>query len=199
MNIIYLILFTVLLHIISTYVCYIRGKELNKKFKNNKKKRLPDIVHDILPETTNKYISFIREITPLIPLLLLCHVIYKTKYYKLIHEYVKLFCIIYIVRSIMMVSTTLPDPTLECKYSLYGGSCNDLLFSGHISSMFLSILFLCAVTQSEVLHNSMYTLLIFTILLILSSRRHYTIDIIVSLFVVYSIFLVFYKCDCLQL
>jgi hypothetical protein len=110
---------------------------------------------------------------------------------KIFFEYFSLFFFIFIIRLIFISSTILPkqDNCDDSKYSIWNilfGHCYDKSLSGHFASIFLMSLILM---ENGIIR--LHTLLIINVIwafLILSSRSHYTNDILISIFVCLFIF-----------
>jgi hypothetical protein len=102
-------------------------------------------------------------------------------------DFLKLFFIILIIRFLFTQITVLPKMK-HCKINHFSplGYCYDKIFSGHISFIFLCSLFLL-----ETKYISIYTLACINIInsiLIISTRAHYTIDVIIAFMVTFFIF-----------
>lgn len=160
----------------------------SKRIKNKKNNpKVYDIMHKYLPNL-NKYemVNNVMLLLTLIPLI-------YTNDISLYFDFVLLILVINIIRDVTINLTILPkdkDCLLEKYsevYSSLAGACYDKIFSGHFAFVFLlTILFY---------HNSIITnipLLVGWNLLnsffIISTRLHYTIDILMSFFVTFFIY-----------
>lgn len=185
MIILYLIIFYTI-NSLGQYLSYKNGKCFYEgRLKNNKTTpKVFDIGFKYLPDyTDNPYLLFILNfIIVIVPFYV--HFILG---YKILDEYFYYFIIIYLIRLVMINSTILPKMK-QCVndfnlFSTINGHCYDKIFSGHFSSIFLLVLILYnkkIFTNIPVLTGFST----FIALLILLTRSHYTIDIIVAIFVV---------------
>ena len=89
-----------------------------------------------------------------------------------------------VMRGLCFSSTLLPDSSQQCSTSMFLGSCHDLIFSGHVLLMALCILVgLLFFPATPWAHRALvWTLSLATTLLIAASRNHYTVDILMALF-----------------
>ena len=143
-----------------------------------------DSLHNILPN--------LREYNYSVDIIILIAVIslYFLGTKDLIYELIGKFIIIMFIRAFTILTTILPkdekcDTTLNISSFIFGG-CFDKIFSGHTSA----ILLLTLLYYREHIIN-LYTLLginILNIFLILSTRAHYTVDIILAIFVTTTIY-----------
>lgn len=116
---------------------------------------------------------------------------------KLVKEFLLKFLIIIFLRSITIMSTILPKNTsVEVKPDKYGnlslfdktigGGCYDKMFSGHFAfGLLLTLLmFKYNIVENNILNILLFILLNAVHLFILGvTRSHYTMDMIVSLYV----------------
>lgn len=116
---------------------------------------------------------------------------------KLVKEFLLKFLIIIFLRSITIISTILPKNTsVEVKPDKYGnlslfdktigGGCYDKMFSGHFAfGLLLTLLmFKYNIVENNILNILLFILLNAVHLFILGvTRSHYTMDMIVSLYV----------------
>lgn len=97
-----------------------------------------------------------------------------------------------LLRAVLFTVTLLPDSSRMCEISSHIGSCFDLLFSGHSTIMLLCSLLLDSNFKIPLpLKIVMYSITTITSFLIILCRNHYTIDIIVSFLLTYSVFKIF--------
>lgn len=161
-------------------------------YKNYHQKPLYDLLHQIIPYS--KYSKYIREgITIFIVISIFFFFFLKPNisfFYSLLFTY----GILIILRSFLFNLTLLPKSTHECNYSTYFSSCNDLLFSGHVSKI---LILLILANKYNIIPNHFvniyYFLFFIMIYFILSSRGHYTIDIIIAILIVYFIYFMYNK------
>ena len=131
------------------------------------------------------YYNFLDDILVVLPLILCV-------YYKIdFSEFLFILTIIYIIREVTTSVTLLP-PTPYCivkskerskKSKLIthiSGACNETIFSGHVSLMILSFLFVLPKIQNNIIKLLIYLYSIITSIVIISLRSHYTIDIILA-------------------
>ena len=147
--------------------------------------RLYDICHKYLPNyekyelNGNIYIILVFLFTLL-----------KPSYTVLIiFEFVAFIIPILFIRSIFSLFTVLPKSS-NCVYnpytSLVNGGCYDKIFSGHFSTVFVLSLLL---NKYNIITMPIVVLLnIINVLIILSTRIHYTIDILVSFCITYLMY-----------
>jgi hypothetical protein len=93
------------------------------------------------------------------------------------------------LRGIFFSVTLLPDSSEMCLESGHIGSCFDLIFSGHST-----IMLLCTMITHEFFNIStlFYSILmiknLITCFMIIVCRNHYTIDVLISIFMTYFIY-----------
>lgn len=140
-----------------------------------------DISHKILPNWHNKvWISHAFVIACLSPL-----VIYRN--WNLFREFLQYAIVIFFIRDITTFVTILPKykddppPTNAIASSTFNGSYGKI-FSGHFAIVFLASL-LYAKYNIITSNNALISLNLVNALLILLTRHHYTIDVIVAFFV----------------
>jgi hypothetical protein len=157
-----------------------RSENFYQKTENNKK--VHDIFHDFLPHiNTFEYMPDI---------LLVSLFAYMTIVnYNLIYQFAGLAFTLIIVRSLIINMTVLPKNNvcnIKKDSSLFRGGCYDKIFSGHFGITFLMTLLL----YDNGYINQFVAILVnfLNAILILLTRSHYTIDIIVSIFVVIIIY-----------
>jgi hypothetical protein len=191
---------------IFSYLCYINGHTFYQERVNNKKiyPKVFDIGHKFLPNFHgNLYLETLLNgmvvLGPFITEFILG--------YKILDDYIYYLAIILIIRMVMINITILP-PIKEClkkdengedihKFGikeLFNGHCYDKIFSGHFASVFLFILILYSkniFTNIPVL--TLYA--VFNAILILITRYHYTIDIVVAMLVTLLVYLHVPKID----
>jgi PAP2 superfamily C-terminal len=100
----------------------------------------------------------------------------------------KLF-IIFLIRAITIPTTILPPSYSSCDFdsfvSTVNGGCYDRIFSGHTAAGLLMTIFL---VKQGILNLSTAILLnVVNIFAILSTRAHYSIDIVIALFITYFV------------
>lgn len=99
---------------------------------------------------------------------------------------------IFLLRAVSITSTILPNPDANCKPQQFSNffhaaflflagqveTCYDCLFSGHSVTMVLSVLVFFQYTKNLFLRWLMFVPLLFSLLLIIGTRFHYTVDVI---------------------
>ena len=156
-----------------------KSEKFYKKQENYKK--VQDIFHSILPHYHKfEYASDI--------LLVFVMIFLAIMNFSLIYQFGGLVFTLLLLRQLIIQITVLPKNDIcNIKYSsVFRGGCYDKIFSGHFGITFLATLILF----DNGYLNKLTTILINIVnaLFILLSRCHYTIDIIVSIFVVIIIY-----------
>lgn len=157
----------------------IENKSENFYKKNSKK--VYDILHELLP-----HIPHFEYVSDIIMLLVTLSVIILD--YKLLYEIAGFAITISIIRAFFINATILPKNEIcNIKYSsMIRGGCYDKIFSGHFAFTLLSSLILF---KNDLINGAIFTMINFINgLFIILSRNHYTIDIIVSIFVVLLVY-----------
>lgn len=152
-----------------------RGEKLKSK------ERLPDVIHEFLPD--------LRKLKPINDvgayLLVGSAILYDTSFISL-NKFGMCISAIHGIRPFFFLSTTLPDASqiahLKSGMSRYFvGGIHDLVFSGHISNIYVSIMYLW---HMGALTTIMWWILVsFNILcaiIAVGSRSHYTVDVLVA-------------------
>ena len=148
--------------------------------------RLYDICHTYLPDygkyeiIGNLYIIFIVLFVFLKP----SHTV------LILFELFAYLVPIYFVRSILTLVTVLPKSS-PCVYdpltAFMNGGCYDKIFSGHTASVFILTLLL---NKYNIISIPVLILLNFiNVLIILLTRTHYTIDVVVSFLICYLMYI----------
>lgn len=163
---------------------YISHKIGSNYYKKNTSNKIHDLLHDFLPDLYNyHYIIDLIGLAVIIPAFF---------YFNdsLTIEFLTKFLIIMFIRAFTVISTVLPkyencDETFTFR-SFFLGGCYDKIFSGHTSF----ILLLTLIYWREHLINGATLLGInfVNILAILLTRSHYTVDVILAVFVTTTIF-----------
>ena len=149
--------------------------------KLKQKTKVYDIIHHNLPSMRN--LSIIVEA---IPFILLAFILFIDL--KLFYNVVGLLITIIIFRMFIIHFTILPkDKKCDIKNSsVYNGGCYDKVYSGHFAVIFISLLVLYTSKYIDI-----FTLIILSTisaLLIVTSRAHYTIDIVVAFLIVIIVY-----------
>lgn len=141
-----------------------------------------DILHKFLPDLTEFNIA--SEVINL--LLLSPFFLYWNT--EAIHEFTSFILVIFLLRSLMINITILPKhkKCFSKNLDLTGG-CYDKIFSGHFATGFLaSLIFYKYNMVSNI--PALVAMNTLNAIAILAVRNHYTIDIVVSIFVVIVVF-----------
>jgi len=95
-------------------------------------------------------------------------------------QFIVLFCILTLLKSIMVHATVFPTLHSYCDRPLFSpqGNCNDYMFSGHMMMVTLAFLFMWKNHTVSMCFMALY--LIITALVITASRNHYTVDVVVG-------------------
>jgi hypothetical protein len=183
--------------IIHTYLNYTAQNTADKYYTDrvNSNKTTPkvyDIMHKHLPYWKN--IDWLPNLVMIISLIPLFYTNNKDMYF----DFIALYLIINIIRDIVINITILPKDK-ECDLKQYSelyktifGACYDKIFSGHTAFVFL--LTLLYNSYSVITNTSVLVLWnIINALSILIVRSHYTIDILVSFLICYTVFIEYMK------
>jgi hypothetical protein len=157
----------------------IKSEKFYKKKENQKK--VQDIFHSMLP-----HIVDFEYASDIIAGLVLLYIAINN--FELIYTVAGFTFTIALIRQFIIQMTILPkNEVCDIKHSsVFRGGCYDKIFSAHFGITFLMTLLL----YENGYINKLFTILINFVngLFILLSRNHYTIDIIVSIFVVIIIY-----------
>lgn len=139
-----------------------------------------DILHSYLPDFSNHSVDYhhIISMSLLIPMIFMK--------WEIIREYIGYFLILVLIRAITIRLTILPKNKNCIGMNPILGACYDKIYSGHFTSVFLA-----TILYYKYNYISMYSLVLINIINaagILLYRWHYTIDIIVSMFVTLFIY-----------
>ena len=172
----YKLTFILFIIIIMNMISLYNDRHYHEYYSKNKK--IYDVGYKYLPNI-NQHEYLINYISYVIIILLI--------FTNFVVDFLKLFFIIYIIRFIFTQITVLPK-IKHCNIQQFNpfGYCYDKIFSGHISFLFLFTLFLY-----ETNYISIYILGILNIInmcLIISTRAHYTIEVIVAFIITFFIF-----------
>lgn len=173
------ILYLVYSHFINKYLDTIGKHHYNDEI------RIYDLCHRYLPNC-EKY-EFIGNIYIII---VSFFILFKpSKSISIIFDMISFIIPIYFIRSILTLINVLPKSS-ECNYNpslaFVNGGCYDKIFSGHTAFVYILTLLL---NKYKIINFA--TLIILNILnvsIILLTRTHYTIDIIVSFLVSYIMY-----------
>jgi hypothetical protein len=172
--------------IVSKYT-YERLENKSEVFFNNVKSKqkikIYDIIHNNIPSARN-----LKIIVDSIPFILLFYILFIDV--NLFYAVLGMLIPIFIVRLFVINITILPKDK-KCdivkQSSPYVGGCYDKVYSGHFAVFFTCLLFLYKKKYVNMFVFALSSIIMGT--LIVASRSHYTIDVIVSFLIV----LVFYQ------
>jgi len=168
--------------LISNYVTILIGKD---HYETNNFSHLFDIFHVILPDLYNYH--YLVDILGLCAVISLAFV--STN--EITNEFIAKFIIIMFIRAFTIISTILPkhDKCITDVGSLRSmilGDCFDKIFSGHTSFILLLTLLYY---REHIIHLPMLLgVNILNIFLILATRSHYTVDVLLAIFVTTTVY-----------
>ena len=149
--------------------------------KLKQKSKIYDIIHHNLPSLRS--LTIVSDILPYILLTIILFIDLKI-FYNILGFLITIF----VARMIIIHLTILPkDKKCDIKNSsVYNGGCYDKVYSGHFSTIFI-----CLLTLYMNKYINLFTLLSLSIifaLIIISSRSHYTIDVVVACLIVIIVY-----------
>jgi hypothetical protein len=145
-----------------------------------------DVVHHYTPDF-HEFGSLVN----VIPLLLFGSFFFLPKSMSLIEEVMLKILLIHLIRSLTIISTILPKHE-KCNredssfFSRLLGDCYDKVFSGHTSFVFLNTLIL--LREKYISLMTLFTINATESIIILLTRSHYTIDVILAYFITYLVY-----------
>ena len=111
-----------------------------------------------------------------------------------------IYGLLYFERLSLVLLTTFPDPNPRCENKLFSRSlldhfqryffdsgfitCGDMIFSGHASSAILACCTFTRYCKNKLVNMIIYLITIASCFLIIVSRLHYTVDVVLSLYFV---------------
>jgi hypothetical protein len=154
---------------------------------------LGDKMHDLLPDIRELY--WVADAMVVMLLLFFCVAFTlfnytNTSWYSIAASVLILLSL----KTITSHVTCLPDSSQICstkRFKYVFGQCNDLMFSVHSSIVFLIVFILNDAThlfKSVIGKLAIGTYVGTTLLIILATRNHYTIDVIMAFFVTYFVY-----------
>lgn len=167
--------------LISNYLTLTIG---DTHYNNNNNCMIYDTLHKILPDLRNYH-----NVIDLFGLLgLISLFFFATE--SLVSELFAKFVIIMFIRAFTTLTTILPkdencDTTLNFRSYLCGG-CFDKIFSGHTS--FILLLTLLYYRDHIIDIYALFGINLLNIFMILSTRAHYTVDVLLAIFVTTTIY-----------
>jgi hypothetical protein len=145
---------------------------------------LKDVLHELLPNLRE-----FRALPELGHLVVVLHLSAQMLYYfdqrslDAIRTFLWVHGALMVMRGLCFSSTLIPDSSQQCITSKYLGSCHDLIFSGHVLIMFLSLLVgRLFFPHTHTTHRVLLALVaLLTLFFIAAARNHYTVDIVLAL------------------
>lgn len=171
------------------YYVHVIGKQyyMSRAEKGKTTTKVFDIGHKYIPSIYNSYYPHIINTLVLIPVLYMWIMGYNTSTV----QFFKLILTLYFLRAITTIATILPKDK-QCNdkeytlYNMFDGHCYDKIFSGHFGVVCVALLILYYNHGISIYFLAPYAVLV--AYLIIATRSHYTVDILISAFVSYSIF-----------
>ena len=151
--------------------------------KNLNKKNLYDPLHTIkINKNIDNILCKLNELLPIVCIIIYIYLCVNNNNINAFSYLLIGISIIFIIKCILNFSTILPDSSQKCQVKLLNGACNDLLCSGHFSVVFLIYLL---VIKYKLTNNNIHNLLLLLVGLYgfipILTKKHYTIDILVSI------------------
>jgi hypothetical protein len=181
-----------LLNIITISSTYFHINYINKRTKIHEFNSLPDLIVDNLPDLSDT--KLLKDIVDYSIFIWILPIILN-KRFDLLKFFYKFISIIYFLRTLTKFFTIMPSQGKGCtndirKAECYlTGYCNDKIFSGHTS---ITLALLLITIDNKLIDPSLNPVLvlshIFYVLLILSAKYHYSVDVILSYIITISLF-----------
>jgi hypothetical protein len=184
----YILIFIIIIILLLNYKTHYQGKTFYEKrlLDNKKNVKVFDISRRILPDLRESFMA--RFLVDFILILLAVLLVQSNGFI----EFLQYLPIIFLIRGITTYVTILPKDS-KCDDSSYSivemikGHCYDKIFSGHLAFTFLALLILY--NKGFITNQLIFlSILLLHSFLILAIRSHYTIDLIVTLFVVITVY-----------
>ena len=143
---------------------------------------LYDILHEVLPDMTRH-----EQLIDLLPIVLGLVVVYLVLFDGMHHgDVCRMLAYGFLLRCVTTTVTRLPSPICSRKEQICAvGGCNSCIFSGHAMTTLVLAYFIHRHTGSHACALAAYCLA--TSWLIVATRSHYTVDVIVAWIVVYAL------------
>jgi hypothetical protein len=168
---------------LSAILSKVAEKKVEEEAKKSSQVSLRDFVHETFPNLS-KYEQCIDVLPIVLAFVTLWIAVQKHPSLNL-SEMIQNIAIILFFRTVMTSVTILPSPICTIRKSYAIGGCNDCIFSGHTALTLVFAYYIAKCYPRKTKSLLMYSLL--TSLLIIITRSHYTIDVIVAWFVVYAV------------
>jgi hypothetical protein len=178
-----LLLFAIIFHIFVTYTT-INRISLNETCNVQP---LYDIIHY---NTSN--LSDYKYLVDLLAFVFILPLIYCNGKCK--SEFIYISTIVIILRSFTILVNDLPKSDINCKqtstiYSYIFGHCHDKIFSGHVA---LTLIALLLIKKYDIFNKKITSIIsilhLFYSFLIILTRGHYTMDVLLSYYIVIPLF-----------
>jgi len=145
---------------------------------------LPDVGHLVLPNL--QAYRWMPEILIHVPLIYAGLVSLYRWDVNGVEHFLQSHAVSMLLRALCFSLTLLPDASQMCEESKWSGSCHDLVFSGHMVALSLASMYLWTRASFTV-----RVLLVLNVIaagiLTVAVRNHYSVDVIVGLFVAPSV------------
>lgn len=181
----YIFILPFLFHIVYVYY-HLKNTSMHK---TERRKPLKDVIMDNGPDL--RYLKMIMD--PLIIIFLLPYIINNK--FNYLFDNLKLFSLIFGLRIITSTITEIPSSDPDCETNKLGifkylsGHCFDKIFSGHTS---LTLLLVLIAYDKNLLSYKKYLLFqilqILYALMLIYTRGHYSVDVILAYIIVVPIF-----------
>lgn len=159
--------------------------------KSQSKTNLYDIFHNLIPHFPKCHLIGEIVTATIVSMLLIQQYIQPNIHFM--YNAFFLLSILIIIRGVFYCVTILPDASQQCQFSYFFGSCHDLMFSGHASIIF-GLLLLCVRYQlfAKPILSLLFIMFGILIFCMLSTNKHYTIDILVAIIITYAIYKIYF-------
>jgi len=178
-------------YLISFYSTYYHLNYLNKHIEINEYDTLPDLLIESLPDLSNvKICNFMIDSF----ILILFIPFFIKKRYDLLYFMFKIISILTLLRSVTKLVTIVPSQNNNCSNNssiktYLTGYCNDKIFSGHTA---ITLILILTIMENKLINNNYNSLLVFSHIfyafLILATRNHYSVDVVLGYIITYSVF-----------
>jgi hypothetical protein len=151
---------------------------------------LRDTLHDLLPNT--QAYRAIPELAHVLPVLTLAALILRNfdqRSLNAFRTFLWSHATLLLIRAACFSVTLLPDASGQCHASKFMGSCSDLIFSGHAMIMTLSILVAQHFFELPGWMKVVMWIYVGAVsILIIASRNHYSVDVLVGVVLAMGVF-----------
>jgi hypothetical protein len=154
---------------------------------------LHDLLHEVMPNTQR--LRVIPEIGHVLPVLYLSGLMlyhFDQRSLDCFRTFLVSHGVLLMLRGISFVGTLLPDSSQQCHVSLFVGSCHDLIFSGHVTIMLICVLLVQHFFEiPPVLRVFVGIDAAVVCFFVISSRNHYTVDVVLAVVITLLVYLAF--------